>query len=211
MSKQLEEGLKEAKRRGLYIPTEDINSNLQRAIEAACVMTIEQNGLQPMLDVVMRLEDGGDMQHVGAVFENVDFSNKKEKLKAMLEAGKQMGRDLGHEMLPMQVILMSEAWQRTDPENLENKQEIVMAATRSWDGREGFIGRRTIHDAKDVIIDTCPTVEDLATDEKAKHETPLLNVFFLGFGIGAAATNDVEPELKEQAKKLDKELSTLFS
>lgn len=200
----------EAKRRGFYIPTEDINSNLQTAIDAACFVAVESNGFTPLLDVVLKTDEGEEVKHAAALFEGVDFSDKREKIKALAEAGKRMGQDLGDKLLPMQVTLMSEAWQRRDLDNLEDKQEVIMAATRSWDGREGFVSRRTIRDLKDKIIDTCPSVEELATDEEAKESTPLLEVFFLGFSIGASKGEGKSPELKQKAEEMEQKLDKLF-
>lgn len=197
-----------AKREGLYLPTEDINRHVQEAIDMACFMAIENNGLQPMLDVVMRRATG-DIEHVGVVIEGVDFNDHTQKLKALFMAGKQMGKDFSETMLPMQVTLLTEAWQRNVAQAEEDKREVVMAASRSWDGREGFISRRTVRDLEDTITDTCPALEHLATEETDKP-TPILQMFFVGFGIGVSEREGIDLDLKIEAQKIETAVSKLF-
>lgn len=204
----LKEAMEEANKAGMVLPTEDANSNLQRAINAACFMAVEDNGLSPLLDVVMYAKDGST-KHVGAMFPDVDFSDSLEKMKAITQAGLKMGRDLSEKMVPMQVTMCSEALMRNMKDDTVERQEVIVAATRTWDGREGVIARRTVRDLKDRIEGTAPAREELVTDDNEK-ETPLLSAFFLGFGVGAAEGKEISPEVKQQAAEVRERLSLLF-
>jgi hypothetical protein len=149
---------------------------------------------------------------MGVLLAGVDFSNRKEKYKAILAAGKKLGEKLGNEMLPLQVTLMSEAWQRIVPKGTDYddaiKEEVLIAATRTWDGQQGLLSKRIVRDLDDKPMGMVTSQEAWAGDKEADAETEMLHLFFSGFALGAVPkSTDLDPATIAAAEAAEKTLN----
>jgi hypothetical protein len=218
-----QEAYDEAKKNGMIQPDEDVNSNLEKAMDMAGDMFMKQRGLAPMIDIVL-MSNKREMTRAGMMFAGIDFSDKKEKLRAMAAAGVKLAIELkDEEIVPVQVTLMSEAWQRQaqaknekeldeiDIEELD-KLEVLICATQSWDGRTGARTKRIVRDVDEKPIGLVHAVEEWAHEDDREHEMDsiLLKLFFLAFAAKSgqySSSEDMRKRAKLQLDQLERALS----
>jgi hypothetical protein len=198
----------------LKIETETVNKNMEGALRRAKKKLMAENGINPMLEIVVVHERKGvltmPMVELGEIPDN-----KKEKLELMYTVGQYIGKKFGNELLITQVTMLSEGWQRDvdgKTGDISKKIEVLFAATQTWDGREGVLSQRIVRETDGEILGTIDSEEHLATDDKQDGDNPLLKMFFVGFATASVrAGGSTTKEVIESSKEVEDMVEALFS